>query len=452
MAAHSEGGQTWSTKLARVSKLAASNKDIVFNNLGHIIDIEMLKEMFNRLDGRKAIGIDGVSKAKYEENLEENLAGLLRRIRRGSYEPKPSRITEIPKEDGSTRPLAIACLEDKIVQQAASVILSTIYEPMFLNCSYGFRPNSNCHDALAKLHQTTFGYKDGAVVEIDIRKYFDSIPHGPLSEMLEKKISDSRILKLLRTLMKAPTIADGKIEKNEQGSPQGSILSPVLANIYLHYVIDEWFNAILKTHVKGKAELIRYADDMVFVFENMHEAERFYKALPLRLGKYGLQMHTDKSQLIPSGHLGAKRAQREGKRLPSYKFLGFTCYWGLSRNGWLWRLKCTSRSDRFAAKLKGLRTYLRDNLLEKTTKILKRVKAVVRGWANYHAISDNAPRVRSFIKASKRILFWWINRKGGQRKMNWKRFTELLHRFDYPQYQKLTSMLSGPSPSVISGA
>jgi RNA-directed DNA polymerase len=262
----------------------------------------MLKNLFQELDGRKAVGIDGVTKAEYGKNLDENLSSLLRKIRRGTYRPKPSRLIEVPKEDGSVRPLAIACFEDKLVQIAVNAVLQAVYEPRFLASSYGFRPGRSCHDAMRALHSVTFAFKDGAVVEIDISKYFNSIPHGPLSEFLRNKISDKRFLRLIDILMKAPISRNGKIEENNQGSPQGSILSPVLSNIFLHHVIDEWFQAILKTHVKGKAGHIRYCDDMVFVFEGMNEAERFFKVLPSRLAKYGLTMHESKSQIVPSGH------------------------------------------------------------------------------------------------------------------------------------------------------
>jgi len=455
MAAHSNGGQTWSTKLARIGELSTNDGLIVFNNLGHIMDKAMLRDIFQQLDGRKAVGLDGMTKTEYSKNLEENLEELLRRIRRGTYKPKPSRITEIAKEDGSMRPLAISCFEDKIVQMAITQILQAIYEPRFLNSSYGFRPNRSCHDALRALHKATFTYKDGAVVEIDISKYFNSIPHGPLVDFLQMKISDSRFLRLVSILIKAPTYQDGVTKENTEGSPQGSILSPVLSNIYLHHVLDEWFASLQGNHFTASAEQIRYCDDMVFVFERREDAERFFNVLPKRLGKYGLNMHAEKSQIVPSGHKAAKRMHQTGKRMPTYRFLGFTCYWGLAKNGWLWRLKCKSRSDRFAAKLKGMRKYLKENLAEKTMVITKKVITIVKGWMNYHSISDNEPRVGAFVVASKRILLWWLNRKGGQRKTNWEQFQRWLDRVSYPRYRPTIGMFTTPrgnNPSVPSGA
>ncbi|MEQ1966210.1 reverse transcriptase domain-containing protein, partial [Xenorhabdus nematophila] len=361
MTVHSNDGQSWLTKLERIGKKSTCNKQQVFNNLGHLLNSDMLKGQFLRLDGNKAVGIDRMTKAAYGEHLDGNIHNLILRIRRGTYRPKAARITQIPKEDGSKRPLAISCIEDKLVQLAVSDILSRIYEPLFLPCSYGFRPGLNCHAALKALQQQTYRNWNGAVVEIDIRKYFNTIPHIELMSLLRKKISDRRFLRLIEVLITAPVIEGKQVSENVRGCPQGSILSPVLANIYLHQVIDEWFDEISRSHIHGRAEMVRYADDRVFTFEFMSEAERFYKVLPKRLNKYGLELHDDKSQLIPAGHIAALRANQSGRRLPTFNFLGFTCYWGKSRKG-LWRLKLTSRKDRFAAKLKGLRDFLWKNL------------------------------------------------------------------------------------------
>jgi len=441
MSVLSNDGSTWSMKLQRIGELSSRDRSLVFNNLGHMISVDWLRELYRQLDGTKAIGIDGMTKERYGANLEENLSELMKQIRRGQYQPKPARIVEIPKEDGSTRPLAISCLEDKLVQLAVSSILNKIYEPLFLPCSYGFRPNLSCHDALKALNQAAFKMQDGAVVEIDIRKYFNTIPHGPLFEFLRIKISDERFLKLVDVLVTAPTVHNGKVVENEVGSPQGSILSPVLANIYLHHVIDEWFAAISKSHLKGETFEIRYADDMVFVFQYASQAEKFYNVLGKRLNKYGLQMHEDKSRVLPSGNRAAARAHAAGKRIPVYKFVGFTCYWGLSASGKCWRLKVKSRGDRKRAKLSGLRKYLKENLnTPNTPKLISQVKAAVRGWAQYHSVSDNQRQVSSFIDESQRILFQWFNRRGGRKKWTWNRFGQLLKRVNYPNVPPLVTL------------
>jgi len=440
MSVHSNDGTTWLTKLKRLGELSAADKQIVFNNIGHVIDAKMLTEMYYQLDGKKAVGIDKVTKADYEKRLDGNIDDLIRRIRRGTYRPKAARITEIPKEDGSTRPLAISCFEDKLVQLAVSTILSKIYEPLFLPGSYGFRPGRSCHDALKALSQATFRNWDGAVVEIDIRKYFNTIPHVQMGEFLRKKISDGRFLRLIDILMTTPIAKGKQVIPNEIGCPQGSIASPILANIYLHHVIDEWFEFLKHNHFRGKVELIRYADDMVFTFENQTEAERFYRVLPKRLNKFGLEMHLDKSQILPAGHWAAMRAKRNGKRLPTFKFLGFTCYWGKTRKGY-WRMKYTSRHDRFAAKLKSMKEWLRKQLNARNTQaVIRKLIRGIKGWINYHGISDNQRRVGQFIELSRRALFRWFNRRGRKRYLSWGKFARILKAVGFPKQWKTVSM------------
>lgn len=440
MSIHSNDGTTWLTKLERISEEATANKELVFNNLGHHINMPMLKEMYRRLDRNKAVGIDRITKAEYGVNLENKLEELLQRIRRGTYRPKPSRIVEIPKEDGSTRPLAISCVEDKIVQSAVNEILSRIYEPIFLSCSYGFRPNHNCHDALIALNRSTYRFWDGAIVEIDLRKCFNTIPHEKLLNCLKKRITDRRFLGLIRCLLKAPILEGKMVNSNEIGCPQGSVLSPLLANIYLHEVIDSWFTGIKAKYFSGKADLVRYCDDMVFIFQHKCEAEKFYRVLPKRLNKYGLIINLEKSSLIESGHTAAERASKSGKRLPTYKFLGFVCYFGKTRKGY-WRLKYTSRSDRFTLKLKGLRKYLWGQLNARNTGlVISTVARVLRGWINYHAISDNERRVSSFIEQSKVILLKWFNRRGRKNHISWKIFVKILKENNFPTRWKTISM------------
>ena len=261
-----------------------------------------------------------------------------------------------------------------------------------------------------------------------------------MMEFLRRKISDQRFLRLIEVLMTAPIIEGKRYTKNTCGCPQGSIISPIMANIFLHYVTDEWFETIKQSHLRGRSELIRFADDMVFTFERQDEANRFFNVLPKRLSKYGLEMHVEKSQLIRAGLGAAQRAHQQGSRLPTFNFLGFTCYWGQSRKGF-WRLKLTSRRDRFTTKLKGLREFLKDNLNTKHTgETLKTVMRVVKGWINYHNVSDNGRKVEAFRKHSMRIIFKWINRKGGRRSMSWERFNQVLKAIGFPKAGKIISM------------
>jgi len=443
MAVHSNDRMTGTTKLDRIGKRAQAHPNTVFNNLGHVVTEDLLYVAYEQLERRKAVGIDKVNKTIYGEALTENINILIKKIRRRQYRPKASRIVEIPKEDGSTRPLAISCFEDKIVQMAVTMILEQIFEPLFLPCSYGFRPNRNCHDALRAVNRSTYQFADGATVEIDIKKCFNTIPHGHLMSFLRKKISDERFLWLVEALITAPVMEGGKAVASKIGCPQGSVCSPILSNIFLHYVIDEWFTSVRKTHLKGRAELVRYADDMVFIFENPEDAKRIYAVLNKRLNKFGLDLHEDKSSMIPSGRKAARRAVEAGGRIPTYKFLGFTCYWGEARKGDFWRLKFVSRRDRFTATLKELRKFLRANLnTEDTDELLKSVIRRVKGWLNYHAITDNERRVYAFLLEVKKIVFKWINRRGGKRPTNWEKLIARLNRVGFPRTFRTISMFA----------
>jgi RNA-directed DNA polymerase len=441
MTVHSTDGMTWLTKLKRIELLSSQNQEIVFNNLGHVIDIAMLGQQFKELGNKKAIGIDGITKTEYGKNLETNLKILLTKIRRGTYQTKPARITVIPKEDGGLRPLIISCFEDKIVESAVSKILNAVFEPIFLKCSYGFRPKVNAHDALRALNKFTYSFNKGAVVEIDITKCFNSIRHRELMEFLRQRISDKRFLKLVKKLIETPIIEGDTTTISKEGCSMGSIVSPILANIFLHYVIDCWFNKISKENMEGKAEMVRYSDDMVFVFEEVEDAKRFYDVLPKRLSEYGLSINEAKSQMLQSGRNHAERLSKQNKKMETYNFLGFTCYWGKSKLGNTWRLKYTSRKDRFTGKLKGLRGYLREQLnAPNKTQVLNMVIKVIRGWVNYHGISDNHKRVRSFIYQSRHIIHGWFNRMGGNPKMNWNRLLEILKAVKFPEKWKTVAM------------
>jgi RNA-directed DNA polymerase len=430
------------TKLDRIGLCAAKHPSTKFNNLGHVISEDLLRKAYRELDGKKAVGIDGVTKEAYGKKLDENISNLIQRIRRKQYKPKASRIVEIPKEDGSTRPLAISCFEDKLIQWVVSKILERIYEPLFLSSSYGFRPERSCHDALKALSQVAYKFNDGAIVEMDIRKCYNMIPHDPLMACLRHKVVDSRFLWLVETLITAPIMENDEPVDSKRGCPQGSIVSPILSNIYLHFVIDVWFATIQRTHMKGKCEQIRYADDMVFLFECASDATRFYASLGKRLNKYGLQLHEDKTGIWPSGKKAAQRASQCGRKMPTYMFLGFTCYWGKARKGF-WRLKFKSRRDRFAAKLKGLRVFLRENRnVGNTDKFLERVIKGIEGWINYHAISDNQRKVHAFLHESRKHIFKWFNHRGCSQAINWEGFNLRLKSVGFPTTFRTKSMFA----------
>lgn len=424
------------TKLERVERRSRQDKKAVFNNLGHLLNLEMLESCYHSLDGTKAVGMDKMTKEEYGKNLLENLNQLLMNIRRGGYHPKASRITEIPKVDGSSRPLAIACFEDKIVQEAVRRIIEKIYEPVFVDSSYGFRPGRNCHSAIITLKKHLMSWDCRAVLEIDLRKYFNTIPHEPLIRLLKLKIVDERFLHLIIKLLKAPTLnANRKAERNKVGSPQGSILSPIISNIYLHYVLDIWFSWVNRKQHGDTAHMVRYADDAVFVFGSFSEAERFRTELVRRLEGFGISINDSKTKVLASGKYEATKHERRGAKMPSFTFLGFLIVWGISMNSKtgkkFWRVKTRSCPKRFKNKLVIIKAMIKKHRHDK--QLVSRTKRVVDGYLNYFAVTDNMRRVSQFTHEVKRMLYKYLNRRSQRRSFDWQRFTEILKREAFPK-------------------
>jgi group II intron reverse transcriptase/maturase len=398
------------------------------------------------------VGIDKVTKDEYGKDLEANLENLLKMIRQGSYHPKASRIHEVAKADGSMRPLAISCFEDKIVQEAAKQIVERIFEPIFLECSHGFRPNRSCHTALIALNRHLMSWNCGAVLEIDLQKYFNTIPHEPLIRMLKLKISDDRFLHLIIKLLKAPVQkSDGSLEQNEMGSPQGSILSPVLANIYLHYVLDLWFRHINNREYQGTGQMVRYADDAVFTFKTLAAAETFRKQLIERLSQFGIAINEAKTQAIINGPRGVRACAKEGMRMPVFSFLGFLHVWG---KGWnrkekisFWRVKRRTCPVRFRKKLAAIQAYIKLHRHDKV--LVVRLKAIVIGYLNYFAINDNAKRVDQFIHQVTRMLFKWWNRRSEKRNLSWDKFAAILKKVNFPTSARFKNLFFNSSSASL---
>lgn len=405
--------------------------------------MDLLRACFHNLDAKKAVGMDGITKAQYERKLETNLQDLLKRIRNGSYYPKPSRIVEIPKADGSMRPLATSCIEDKIVQESVRRILERIYEPHFLDCSFGFRPGRNAHQALANLDTRLLKENCQAAVDIDLRKYFNTIPHKPLGKILQKKVKDRRLLYLIIKLLKTPTIdKNGKTQRNDIGSPQGSILSPLIANVYLHYMLDEWFIHVNRDHHKERVHMVRYCDDVLFTMGSMEEAEIFHKRLINRLKDFGLSVNESKTRIIPCGSRVARRYAQAGKKMPTFSFLGFLHVWGKSknrkRNEIFWRMKRRTDPVRYRKKLEELKRYLMKYRHNK--RLIPYIISVIKEYMNYFAVNDNIYRIKSFLKVVKRLLFRALNRRSQKRSYNWERFQKVLDLNGYPQPSVLVNL------------
>jgi len=350
------------TRLERIRQKARSCPTEVFTNLFHHLDEDLLAVSFVELKPDKAPGVDGVTKDDYQGKLGENLRSLVGRLRRGSYRPRPTRRKEIPKGDGRMRPLGIPALEDKLVQRALAAVLSAVYEEDFYDFSYGFRPERSCHDALKALSRNIGTKKVNWVVEADIKGFFDNVDHEWLLKMVAHRVKDPKILALIRRFLKAGVMVEGKRLNTEQGTPQGGVVSPVLANVYLHYALDDWFAKRVKRHCRGEAYLVRYADDFVACFQYQEDAEWFHAALAERLGKFRLQLEPTKTKILEFGRFARRQALRRGQmKTAVFDFLGFTHYCGTSRAG-RFKLKWRTSKKRFRAKLRAMKDWIHANL------------------------------------------------------------------------------------------
>ncbi len=427
------------TKLKRIAWLTSRDPQMVFNNLMHLFNIESLSTCFNELDGRKAVGIDGMDKSGYKENLNENLENLIERMKRMAYRPAPVREVLIPKEGkpGATRPLGISNLEDKIVQKTFQKVLESIYEPLFWNCSYGFRPGRGCHDAIKALHKYLYQEDVQTVIDIDLANFFGTINHELLENIIKEKVQDTRFNRYLVRMFKAGILSKGELFINDEGVPQGSMCSPVLANIFAHYVIDDWFENTVKTHCAGKVELFRYCDDAVICCQTAYDAERIKKALSKRLAKYGLRLNEDKTKVVSF----SKQATRQGVKQDAFDFLGFTFYWGHSRKGHVIP-KVKTNGKRHRAKLKKVKEWV---ISVKNRLDLKKIWMLfcskLRGHIRYYGVSFNLAGIRRFSHAAIRILFKFLNRRSQRKSFNWDKFSLFMKRFPPPKTEIYHSLI-----------
>ena len=416
------------TKFAIISRLSADNPEMVFNQLMHHFNKENLLDWYQSLKGKAAVGIDGMTKEKYGENLEENLDALLKKLKTMSYIPGSVRQILIPKEgrNGATRPLGIGNFEDKIVQKGVQKILEAIYEPLFWNSSYGFRPKLGCHDALKELRRHLYSQSVRKVIDLDLSNYFGTIDHELLMEQLSSKIQDKRFLRYIRRMFKAGILSNGELTVSDEGVPQGSVCSPILANIFAHYALDDWFNMTVKNHCKGNVEIFRYADDAVICCENAKDAERIRVALPKRLSKFKLRLNKDKTKTIVFN-----RFEKENSK--SFDFLGFTFYLGLTKNGMVVP-KLKSCGKKLRSKLTKVNLWCKQNRnTYPLPELWKSFYRKLRGHAQYYGISFNYKAVQGFIFKSVKIFFKWINRRSQRKSMTFEKFSLFLLKFPPPK-------------------
>lgn len=413
-------------KLNLIFRRARSEPERRFSNLLHLVNLTSLRSSFKSLKKDKAVGVDRQSLEMYGVRLEENLTELLERMKQMSYRPQPVRRVYIPKENGKRRPLGIPAIEDKIVQSVMTRILTTIYEQDFLNNSYGFRPDRNCHQALARIDRAISVNRVGYIIDADICAFFDNVDHGKLKTLLEMRISDRKFLRYIVRLLKCGVMEEGKYHPTTKGTPQGGIISPILANIYLHYTLDLWIERTVKAHSKGNVELVRYADDFVLLVENKWEAIKLREALERRLRKYGLELSEEKTRLIKFGKDADSEEEGDDSddNIPpgTFNFLGFTHYMSRTRKG-KFKVGRKTEKKRFARSLKNVKEFIKRNRgLLKQAEIWKRVNQMLTGHYQYYGVSDNSKQIAAFHYRVEWVLFKWLNRRSQRRSMNWKDF------------------------------
>jgi group II intron reverse transcriptase/maturase len=382
------------------------------------------------------VGIDGISKEQYGANLDENLKELSSRLRNMGYRPQPKRRTDIPKP-GSVkgRPLAISCFEDKLVELAIKRVLEPIYEVQFEDSSYGYRPGRSQHQCLDDLGRAIQQSRINYIVEAGIRSFFNTVDHGWMLKFLGHRIGDPRIIRLIGRLLKGGIHEDGLVQASEEGTPQGSILSPLLSNIYLHYVLDLWFSRRVRPQGHGEAYYCRFADDFVAGFQYRQEAEQFQTALGERLGQFKLRLAEEKTRCLAFGRFARSNAQKQGKKPGEFTFLGFTHYCGKSKNGQFKVKRRTSRK-KLGASLRAFRHWARGARHKQTkAEMLARAKARVQGHLNYYAITDNARSCSRYVYHATRILRQWLNRKSQRQAYNWDQYNHVLRAIHWPRVQ-----------------
>jgi RNA-directed DNA polymerase len=425
---------TMTTKLTLISEMAMKDKKCCFKNLVHLLDEINLMDCYMTLKTDKANGVDGISVEEYEKKLGSNLKGLVSRMKNQSYKPKPCRRVYIPKVNGKLRPLGIPSTEDKIVQLGIKRILEAIYENDFLEQSYGFRPGRNCHYALAKLGKIITKKPINFIIDADIKGFFDNVDHEWMMKFLQVRIEDKSLLRLIKRFLKSGIMEEGKYSETEKGTPQGGIISPVLANVYLHYVLDLWFEKVVKKHLgKRHTELIRYADDFVICTKYRKDAEKIMNALRNRLRKFGLELSEDKTRLIRFGKSVHKQARKRGKKVDTFNFLGLTHYCKTTRNG---KFVVGRKTDRkkLCAKLKEMNLWLKKTRDVPDKKRWWRIIGMkLRGHYQYYGVTGNYRGIKEYYYNVIKMIFKWLNRRSQKKSFTLVNYLKYLETHKLPK-------------------
>lgn len=421
-----------STRLQRIAELAKEAPGRAFLSLAHHIDIELLREAYRRTRKDGAPGVDGQTAEEYETKLEDNLLSLLDRFKSGRYQAPPVRRAYILKGDGvKTRPIGIPTFEDKVLQRAVAMVLEAVYEQDFLDCSYGFRPKRSAHQALNNLWHELMKMGGGWVYEVDIQSFFEELDHGQLRSFLDRRVRDGVLRRTIDKWLKAGVMEEGRLSYPETGTPQGGVISPLLANIYLHEVLDTWFEREVQPRLKGKACLLRYADDFVLAFELERDATRVVEVLAKRLARFGLDIHPGKSRLVrfkrPSRGESPARQQRPG----TFDLLGFTHYWGRALTG-SWVLKRKTARERIRRSLRRVKEWCREHRHYPRPWQHEQLSRKLRGYDNYYGLAGNFDALKRFRDQLRKIWRKWLNRCSQRKRLTWKRFEQYLERHPLP--------------------
>jgi RNA-directed DNA polymerase len=427
-----------STRLLRIAELARKSPDMVFLTLAHHVDEAFLIEAFARTRKDGAPGVDGVTAGEYEVTLRANLGSLLERFKSGTYKAPPVRRKHIPKGDGTkTRPIGIPTFEDKILQRGVAMLLEAVYEQDFLDCSYGFRPGRSAHQALERLWDGLSAMGGGWVLEVDIKGFFDTLDHQHLRDILDQRVRDGVVRRTINKWLKAGVLEDGSLSFPEAGTPQGGVISPILANLYLHHVLDTWYERDVKPRLEGESFLVRYADDFVIVFATKADADRVYNVLPKRFGKHGLTLHPEKTKLVP---FSCPPRTPGGGRPGTFDLLGFTHFWGRSRQGG-WVVKRKTAQSRLTRAIRRTYEWCRDNrtlpLAEQAATLAKKLQ----GHCGYYGITGNSQSLQDFRHWLIRAWFKWLNRRSSRKDRTWEWFNAQLERLKFPAARAVHSKL-----------
>lgn len=420
----------------------ARDPQYVFLSLAHLIDAGALTRAFHRIRKDAAVGVDGITKEQYGQQLESNVRNLHEKLRTMQWRHKPIRRVHIPKEKGKSRPIGISTLEDKIVQEALREVLDAVYEPLFYECSYGFRKERSAHDALRALNQVLYKGEGNWILELDVQSYFDSIHRRRLMELLRERVVDGSLLRLIGKCLHVGVLDGEEYSEPDEGTAQGSVLSPVLGNIYLHHVLDVWFEQDVKPRLRGRAHLFRYADDGVLTFEREDDARKVMGVITKRFEKYGLRLHPEKTQVVR--YERPNQGSSKGKGPGTFDFLGFTHYWRRSRKGnWVPRVKTRkARLRRFVNAVADLcRRHRHEEVKEQHASLKRRIE----GHFNYFGVNGNVSSLRHVVQASEAMWHKWLNRRSQRSHLNWNRFKDLLRSYPLPRVRVRVQLWSPAS-------